>query len=208
MNFLKSFFAKFGNRQSTIANAETKSFASAWLSGRENSLPGLSMLTSAYQQSSWVYACVTTLAESVSSIPFRFVDKNGNPDTSAFSLQLSALFDHPHPQLDRFQFWELLVIWLCLRGEAFIYPIESSSSSSSFSSSTPRPPVEQLLILSPDCLHEIVGLRLARRPRKLPGRPFHAHKLLRTILLDLRLHHHPGRIRFGHPLPLRRFQRR
>ena|SRR5688572_8654497 len=132
--FLKSLFSRFGNRQSAIGNVATKSWASAWLAGREDTLPGHSMLTSAYQQSSWVYACITTLAESVSAIPFRFVDKNGNPDTSAFSLQLSALFDNPHPQLDRFQFWELIVIWLCLRGEAFIYPIESSSSSSSIPS--------------------------------------------------------------------------
>ena len=126
---------------------KSASWAQAWLTGRESSAPGLSMLTSAYKQSSWVYACITTLAESVSAIPLRFVDKNGNPDTSAFTLQLSTLFDNPHPQLDRFQFWELIVIWLCLRGEAFIYP--------NLDGRVTRVP-NSLSILSPDCLHEII----------------------------------------------------
>src|SRR5687767_5735896 len=140
---LRSLISKFVNRQSPIVHAEAKSFASAWLSGRESSLPGLSMLTNSYEQSSWIYACITTLAESVSAIPFRFVDRNGNPDTSAFSLQLSALFDNPHPQLDRFQFWELIIIWLCLRGEAFILPISDVPHSAL------RVP-HSLLILCPD----------------------------------------------------------
>jgi len=87
MNFLKSLFSKFGNRKSPIVNTTTKSFAAAWLAGREDTLAPYSLLTSAYQQSSWVYACITTLAESVSAIPFRLVDSNGNPDTLAFSFQ-------------------------------------------------------------------------------------------------------------------------
>src|SRR5688572_16771226 len=152
MKSLFSALAKIVNRKSHIVNATTKSaWSQAWLAGREDTLPGHSLLTSAYQQSSWVYACITTLAESVSAIPFRFVDKNGNPDTSAFSLQLSALFDQPHPQLDRFQFWELIVIWLCLRGEAFIYPVSAPSIHSS-----KNPSIQHLLVLCPDHLHEIV----------------------------------------------------
>ena len=77
------------------------------------------------------------------------------------------MFDHPHPQLDRFQFWELIIIWLCLRGEAFIYPVESSSSSSSTSRSS-RSFVQGLLVLCPDHLHEIVrnGIRAILQPEE------------------------------------------
>src|SRR3989442_14163947 len=105
MSFLKSLFTKFVNRKSPIVNTTSKSWASAWLAGREDTLAPYSALTSAYQQSSWVYACITTLAESVSAIPFRFVDsKTSEPQT--VNVELERLFQHPHPQLDRFQFWE------------------------------------------------------------------------------------------------------
>ena len=147
---MKSFLNKVRSlfhfsRQPSDFSLASKSFASAWLSGRESSLPGLSMLTSAYQQSSWVYACITTLAESVSAIPFRFVDSK-NSELRTVNPELVRLFDQPHPQLDRFQFWELIVIWLCLRGEAFIYPISEGRVT--------RVP-NSLLILCPDHLHEI-----------------------------------------------------
>jgi HK97 family phage portal protein len=147
MNFLKSLFQKLqltGSR--SHAPTISKSFASAWLAGREDTLPGHSLLTSAYQQSTWVYACITTLAESVSAIPFRFVDSKGAELRSPPS-DLERLFQQPHPQLDRFQFWELIIIWLCLRGEAFIYPIVEGRGT--------RVPVS-LTILCPDHLHEVV----------------------------------------------------
>lgn len=145
---LRSLISRIVNPKSKIQNLETRSWASAWLAGREDTLPGDAMLTSAYQQSSWVYACVTTLAESVSAIPFRFVDSKGAELRSPPS-DLVRLFEQPHAQLDRFQFWELIVIWLCLRGEAFIYPLRASSVPSVSSV------FNHLLILSPDSLHEI-----------------------------------------------------
>jgi HK97 family phage portal protein len=55
--------------------------------------------------------------------------------------------------MDRFAFWELVVGWLCLRGEAFILPVRGGSAG------TPRPAreVEGLLILCPDQMREIVA---------------------------------------------------
>src|SRR5688572_19209237 len=111
-NLLRSLFAKFplrvsashGLRVSTNSSASashglpvsTKSWASAWLAGREDTLPGHSLLTNALEQSSWIYACVTTLAETVSSIPFRFVDaKNSEP--RIVNPELETLFNRPHP---------------------------------------------------------------------------------------------------------------
>jgi HK97 family phage portal protein len=149
MSFLKSLFTKFGTRQSANGNPTTKSWASAWLTAREDTLAGHSFLTSAYQQSSWVYACITTLAESVSAIPFRFVSGNNSEPIQNPKSEIENLFNNPHPQLDRFQFWELIVIWLCLRGEAFIYPIPNSIGNR-------QSAIANLLILCPDHLHEII----------------------------------------------------
>src|SRR5436189_29662 len=88
---IDSFPLRSINPQPSTINQVAKSFATSWLSGREDTLVGHSLLTSAYQQSSWVYACVTTLAESVSAIPFRFVDSKGNPlDPSPINNQLST----------------------------------------------------------------------------------------------------------------------
>src|SRR5688572_4517852 len=57
------------------------------------------------------------------------------------------------------------------------------------------------------CRDEVLGQRLARRPRRHSSGPLNADERLPTILLGLRLYHNPGRIRFRHPLPLRRQKR-
>src|SRR5688572_22413879 len=92
------------------------SWAQAWLRGEEDT-SGPVVLTSAFQQSTWIYACVTTLAENISAIPFRVVGEGSGADAAA------KLFAQPHRQMDRFAFWELVVGWLCLRGEVFILPL-------------------------------------------------------------------------------------
>src|SRR5207253_5708984 len=36
---------------------------------------------------------------------------------------LLDFYSHPHPHINRFQYWELRIIWLMLRGECFRVPI-------------------------------------------------------------------------------------
>ena len=140
---LKSLWNRLGSFQSKALSPR------AWLAGRDESLSGPGVLTNAFQQSTWVHACVTTLAESVSAIPFRFVRDDSSPSTpSPINHQLTGLFERPNPHLDKFQFWELLVTWLSLRGEAFIYPLRLSLHS--------RQPYDELHILNPDDLKEII----------------------------------------------------
>jgi HK97 family phage portal protein len=138
------------NRKSEIVN--TKSLASAWLRGRDDTTTP-AVLASAYQQSTWVYACISTLAETVSAIPFRFVEATGSPARGPTAQQLEKVFGRPHPQLDRFQFWELIVSWLMLRGEAFVYPAMEARAMEGRATQAPN----SLHILSPDHLHEIVS---------------------------------------------------
>lgn len=131
---IKDWFRNVRQAWQTVTRGS--SWAQAWRRAEEDTLGGPVVLTSAFQQSTPVYACVTTLAENVSAIPFRIVGEN---------KAATKLFDHPHPQMDRFAFWELVVGWLCLRGEAFIVPERSGRSG-----------VEALLILCPDQMREIV----------------------------------------------------
>src|SRR6185436_5664756 len=119
----------------------------------DDAIRGGVALTSAYQQSVWVYSCIHTLGSNVAQIPFRFSQGRRKGEDIINSGPLVALFDRPHPQLNRFAFWELYVSWLCLRGEVFVVPVQVSRHE------------RRLLVLSPDQFqhviddHELVGWR-------------------------------------------------
>ncbi len=141
---------------------------SDWLRGED--LPNTSStLCNAYEQVVWVYRAINALAEQVSNIPFLFSAGERGRETLITSGPLLDFYERPHPHLNRFQYWELRIIWLMLRGECFRVPIfESSSSSSSSSSSglssrSPRP--ASVVFLDPAQVqhiikdHELVGWR-------------------------------------------------
>jgi HK97 family phage portal protein len=115
-------------------------------------------MTSSYQQSVWVYSCVSAIAEQVAQIPFRFsrVSKSGAQGLTRPTRRKSMgedivesgpvvdLFNRPHPQLNRFQFWELAVSWLQLRGEVFAVPVMDGRR------------ITRLVVVSPDQFRHIV----------------------------------------------------
>jgi len=90
-----------------------------WFRGEE---PG-AVFTSAYQQVAWVYRAINVLAEQVANIPFLFSVGERGRENLVTGGPLSQFYDRPHPQIDRFQYWELRIIWLMLRGECFRVPI-------------------------------------------------------------------------------------
>src|SRR5688500_13883394 len=118
-SFISRFASAFG-----FAPSATRTAVHPWLRGEDTPAPAL--LTSAFQQSAWVYACITTLAENVSAIPFRILEKHDRTWEPTDNADMVRLFNQPHPHMDRFAFWELIVSWLCLRGEAFVYPVHGS----------------------------------------------------------------------------------
>jgi len=81
------------------------------------------VLSNAYQQVVWVYRAINALAEQVSNIPFRFSTARGEGEQLITSGPRVEFYGRPHPQVNRFQYWELRVIWLMLRGECFRIPI-------------------------------------------------------------------------------------
>src|SRR3974377_1455067 len=85
------------------------------------------VLSNAYQQVVWVYRAINALAEQVSNIPFRFSTTTSEGENLITTGPLVDFYNRPHPQINRFQYWELRVIWLMLRGECFRIPIFDSS---------------------------------------------------------------------------------
>jgi HK97 family phage portal protein len=141
--------------------------AAAWLRGEEAEAIG-PVLTNAYQQVVWVYRAVNALAEQVANVPFLFSRGERGRENLVTSGPLLDFYARPHPQLSRFEYWELRVIWLMLRGECFRVPVFEQSSSSSFSSSSSkrtRRMLEKILILDPSHFqhiiqdHQLVGWR-------------------------------------------------
>src|SRR5262245_15983089 len=140
-----------------------------WLTGDDPGYAGLT-LSNAYQQVVWVYRAINVLAEQIGNIPFLFSSGDRGRENLITHGPVVDFYDRPHPQIDRFQYWELRIIWLMLRGECFRIPIfESSSSSasassdrnlnrpsssSSFSSSSRR--LRSVLIPDPACFQHIV----------------------------------------------------
>ena len=107
----------------------------AWLMGEFNEPTG-SNLTNAYQQVVWVYRAVNVLAEQVANIPFLFSAGDRGRENLITIGPLPAFYNRPHPQLNRFQYWELRVMYLMLRGECFRVPIyRDSRGKNSLSSS-------------------------------------------------------------------------
>ena len=127
-----------GSREFSIGAVKSGSLVD-WAKGGGGEMSG-AKLTSPYQQSTWVYACVAACAQQVAQIPFRFSRttrapmkaRHGRWRTKAVGEQIVEsgpvveLFNRPHPHLNRFQFWELMVSWLQLRGEFFAVPLDGN----------------------------------------------------------------------------------
>src|SRR6267142_377012 len=97
----------------------------AWLTGKDfDSGPSLQ---NAYEQVVWVYRAVNVLAEQVANIPFLFSSGERGRENLITSGPLLDFYAHPHPHINRFQYWELRILWLMLRGECMRIPIYSDN---------------------------------------------------------------------------------
>src|SRR5437867_6357879 len=118
--------------------------AAAWLSGKDfDSGPSLQ---NAYEQVVWVYRAVNVLAEQVANVPFLFSAGERGREHLITSGPLLDFYARPHAHLNRFQYWELRVLWLMLRGECFRVPVYDPHLSP-----TGRPVLKQILLPDPAC---------------------------------------------------------
>src|SRR5882724_3817855 len=97
-------------------------FAAAWLRGDDTDNTG-PVLSNAYEQVVWVYRAIGVLAEQVANIPFLFSSGERGRENLITSGPLLDFYSKPDAHINRFQYWELRVIWLMLRGECFRIPI-------------------------------------------------------------------------------------
>jgi HK97 family phage portal protein len=100
--------------------------AVAWLCG-ESAATGGPLLTNAYQQVVWVYRAINVLAEQIANLPFLFSRGERGRENLITSGPLHDFYNRPHPHINRFQYWELRIIWLMLRGESMRIPIFEDS---------------------------------------------------------------------------------
>ena len=96
--------------------------ALGWLQG-QNSPPAGPILSNAYEQVVWVYRAINALAEQVANIPFLFSAGDRGRESLITSGPLVDFYHQPHPHINRFQYWELRILWLMLRGECMRIPI-------------------------------------------------------------------------------------
>jgi HK97 family phage portal protein len=154
-----------------------KSFPTAggWLSGQDLDNGGGSVLSNAYQQVVWVYRAINVLAEQIANIPFLFSAGERGRETLITRGPLLDFYERPHRGMNRFQYWELRIIWLMLRGECFRVPIyeDSVGTLSTVSPSNPRRLVS-VLYLDPAQIqhivenHELIGWRYTGPGRLAP----------------------------------------
>src|SRR5881394_476600 len=99
----------------------------AWLKGEDVRDRG-SVLSNAFEQVVWVYRAINVLAEQVANVPFLFSTGPRGGENLITSGPLPEFYRRPHPQINRFQYWELRVMWLMLRGECVRVPVFEEQS--------------------------------------------------------------------------------
>src|SRR6266404_3183636 len=158
-----------------ISRRQQKAFspsAAAWLRG-DDAESGGTALCNAYQQVVWVYRAINVLAEQVANIPFLFSTGQRGEENLISNGPLTDFYARPHPQISQFEYWELRIIWLMLRGECFRIPIYSDSLESTASSSSRRR-LDRILILDPAHFqhieqdHQLMGWRYTGLGQQAP----------------------------------------
>src|SRR3974390_2978800 len=114
------------------------------------------VLSNAYQQVVWVYRAINALAEQVSNMPFRFPPPTSAGEQLITTGPLVDFYNRPHPHINRFQYWELRVIWLMLRGECFRVPIFGDGQSQITNGKGGGSRLKAVLILDPSRFQHIV----------------------------------------------------
>src|SRR5690348_12148365 len=127
----------------------------AWLRGEDLDNHSAS-LSSAYEQVVWVYRAINVLAEQVANVPFVFSHGERGNENLVTAGPLLDFYARPHPLLNRFQYWELRVIWLMLRGECFRVPIYEDASGRLASFKHPGARIKRILLLDPARFQHIV----------------------------------------------------
>jgi HK97 family phage portal protein len=123
----------------------------AWAFGGGASSSGIVVNPQTAMQSAAVYSSVKVLAESIGMLPMNVYKKDpitGKPQTLMTSHPLQPLLhDQPNNWQTNVEFWEMMAVSLCLRGNAYAYVNRTRSGL-----------VVELLPLHPDMVRVEMGL--------------------------------------------------
>lgn len=164
---------QLGSREVAFCFGKTalSSLTQAFIRGDDVGEGGGAALTSAYQQSVWVYACIGALAKQFAQVPLRVSrgDRAGvkqrdgrwrrraTGEDLIESGPLVELLNRPHPQLTRFDFWHLLLAWLLLRGDTFAVPTTETGEVVSLDGPGGGRNIRRLVVLQTDQVRELVS---------------------------------------------------
>src|SRR5260221_417056 len=168
MNFF-GFNISRAPRPEAVVSKSLGPDADAWLKGSDLATAG-AVLSNAYQQVVWVYRAINVLAEQIGNIPFLFSRGERGRENLITDGPLVDFYDHPHPQINRFQYWELRIIWLMLRGECFRIPIYDRVNSVN----SPRRRLSRIILADPAHFqqiiedHQLIGWRYTGFGRQTP----------------------------------------
>jgi HK97 family phage portal protein len=99
-----------------------------WLRGDDTDRGGSSAITDPLEQSEIIYACISTLASNVANLPLAICQGDRQGGERVIDGPAWALFSQPHPEVSRFDFWELVVTWLMLRGRCYVVGLDSAGN--------------------------------------------------------------------------------
>ena len=145
-----------------IAGKAASPALAAWVRGQDTVDTGGSLIANVYQQCAVVYACCQVIAENLSAIEFRFstADRNGAAQLVSPTDATLSPFWRPSDQMDRIALHEMIVLWLKLRGEAFVLPLDANQQTINLRRPGARP--DSLWLLPPDMVnHVVMNNRLA-----------------------------------------------
>lgn len=123
MRLFKSIGRLFGSKSNPLAIDTSEKLAQALGSGYETN-SGQRVTTSSAMQQLVVFNCVRVLAESVGMLPCKLLKQTGRNRFPATSHRLyPVLTMAPNGFMTSQEFWELLTVCLCLRGNFFAYKV-------------------------------------------------------------------------------------
>jgi len=145
MGMIAKLLGLFGAKSDPVVIDTAEKLAAALGIGYET-VAGQTVTTTRAMQMTTVFGCVRVLAESVGMLPCRLMKESGRTRETATGHRLHRLLSvAPNGYMTAQEFWELLVVCLCLRGNFYAYKVWALGN------------VVELLPIDPGCVKPKLG---------------------------------------------------
>jgi len=131
-----------------------------------------------YTVCGWVYKAVNIVSRNGATVPFVVKDRN---DEILWEHPTTKLLLNPHPFLNRVQFFELLIDWLQLAGNAYLHKVDNRSTTAEL---WPISPDRLQPIESADNSKFIDGYKEKKSGNWVKSNDFDADNIIQFSLID------------------------